>query len=535
MKNCSRCHDNERVTTSYNFLILNASNSFSAFMRISTMLVLAVYVCGCACNTSYHAERKTVREISCVEAAPKLSHSFKLAFIEFDDQGEFFNERQLDQTLTEIKLNRKNLILITFVHGWQNNASINGNNNPLMKDADMEKSLKQFNEGAKGTKGDVQRFKQFLALIANSPSVVNSGKHVMGVYLGWRGELISKGPDPITDRVVMSAPRALTFWSRRAAATRMGDASEMGFTLDCLRAAAKPVGSRATREDPITVFMGHSFGGKVLEQAVCQWLARKYAEIYVAPLKASSGQAEKFADLVLIMNPASEAIYARRIVEMMRRLRAASGDSKARDTTEISPPWLVTVTSKTDSATNNFFNVGTRVGTVFGGYRDYDDKTHQRDFFCKTAPNVKQLKNGDAVWCKDLRWEKSASGKAFVIQPYTESQEKKDKSAESVARAETTPSLITAFDLNLCCPNSPETSTYLALANNQVGKLQINTQETESPNRANDTHYWILKVDPKIMDGHSDIWGPNAMNLYARLFHYSAGDRVSQTGTSVLR
>ncbi|MDQ2919197.1 MAG: hypothetical protein M3R10_04885, partial [Verrucomicrobiota bacterium] len=85
---------------------------------------------------------------------------FNLAFIEFGEQGSYLDTSQVAAADKLVRTTHRPLV-ISYVHGWHNNAASN----------------------------DVALFSKFLAQIAATPLIKDKGFHVIGVYLGWRGEI----------------------------------------------------------------------------------------------------------------------------------------------------------------------------------------------------------------------------------------------------------------------------------------------------------------------------------------------------------
>lgn len=172
-------------------------------MGIYCALVL-IGITGCATNRQYHGPMKSAAE---QKARPKLPETNiydikvdhpkatevpRMGFIEFDDTGSFWNAKQLTNILDDIKKQEKKLVVFVFIHGWQNSAKVWGDLNHF--DPDPE--------------GDVQRFKNFLLLMSHTPHLKASGRQVYGVFLGWRGELVSKGNDPVVQQPPPPTPPA---------------------------------------------------------------------------------------------------------------------------------------------------------------------------------------------------------------------------------------------------------------------------------------------------------------------------------------
>jgi hypothetical protein len=95
---------------------------------------------------------------------PNAFDNYYLGFIEFDEFGELFDRGQLNRAMTLIQTAKnasptKNAIVVTFIHGWKNNASDDS--------------------------GNVWGFREELKSIANTKQYKNYS--VIGLYLGWRG------------------------------------------------------------------------------------------------------------------------------------------------------------------------------------------------------------------------------------------------------------------------------------------------------------------------------------------------------------
>ena len=500
----------------------------SRFFRgslIPLYLAVSLFLTGCVSNVAYHEDlpdgsatgqklTSLFENISCDKTYTPtgLPEPFSLGFVEFDDQGEMLDPQELERVLVYIQANRNNLVLITYINGWQNNASIDGGNE-ILADPQAAAALKAFGPTPNG---DVQKFKQFLALIANTKCVKEAHKHVMGVYLGWRGELFK--PEPLHTGF---------YPSRHNAATRMGDASDMGMALMAIQEAARgrwitpsPIPDTA----PITVVMGHSFGGKIMEQALCQWITREYAFVMVTDHKSISAEKDvvlpRFADLVLFMNPASESIYARRLTSLLKPFGCGFGTAP-----ETPSPAFVAVGSETDWANGTAFPLGADVVDATerfsGSYRTYPDKTNQWRYVQSTAPNMPGLNNGK-VTVDDKATEVKMAQNSNLPPP----------KADAISEA------LTVFNVNLSQSHIGNDASSQQLNNDQKLDVRLENGDDASihlfvpdgPGEPNTTRYWILKVDPAIMDGHSDVWNPNAMSLYARLLRLAAPERFRTDG-----
>src|SRR5213080_2184233 len=151
--------------------VLNANRrtSCSAFVTVALAMLLG----SCASYGPYHAN--TATEPSRSVRGP-TDGRYKMAFIEFGDQGSPLDNYQRKAALEMIHETKRPLLFV-YIHGWQNNA----------------------------TSEDVCRFEHFLDSVSRSPEFAGQKVDVRGVYIAWRG----KG-------LTVPGLRYLTFWSRKA-------------------------------------------------------------------------------------------------------------------------------------------------------------------------------------------------------------------------------------------------------------------------------------------------------------------------------
>src|SRR4029450_9306447 len=124
---------------------------------------------------------------------------YKMAFIEFDEDGRMFDPRQetAARKLLEVEKARATngkIITVVYVHGWKNNAA----------------------EALPGGKlKDVEKFQSaLLELGSRAPKAPEAAKTdpvpVVGIYVGWRGKTLM-GPSWFT---------FVSLWGRRNTANR---------------------------------------------------------------------------------------------------------------------------------------------------------------------------------------------------------------------------------------------------------------------------------------------------------------------------
>src|SRR5580700_4604808 len=179
------------------------------FLTLASTLLLG----SCASYGPYHANTATAPNNSI--RGPEDGR-YKMAFIEFGDQGSPLDNYQRKAALEMIH-EAKRPLLFVYIHGWQNNA----------------------------TSSDVCRFEHFLDSVSRSTAFTGRNIDVRGVYIAWRGRTIT-------------APglEFFTFWDRKAVGESIAAANSCLSTLQELAVVAREPGKEFHR----TVLLGHSFG-----------------------------------------------------------------------------------------------------------------------------------------------------------------------------------------------------------------------------------------------------------------------------------
>lgn len=381
------------------------------------LLVAAVLLCGCGNlhplynNTTANPTRSIVPKAGC-----------QLAFIEFGEQGSYQDPTQLQNAIDLIKRTRRPLV-ITYVHGWHH--------------------------GAGST--DVGKFSDWLTQISETQLIRNSGLQLIGVYLGWRGE--------ITTTPVI---RQFTFYSRKAAAERLAS------NFDCFDAIAAV--SQAAREShrsdgQYTVLIGHSFGGLVVERAVAHAIN---AEMH----GHAAAERSLPADLILMVNPASDSILTRQMIAALHSRH-----------TEKSRPFLVSLTSTADAATGKAFPLSTSLAATTKAFNEVgvpggDKRESERRFYTTTPGHNELLINHETI---------------------------------KLPKTINAPGGLDALQTNLSHNLAAEVFT----TDGPNGMLELwHLKRTGNV----DVPYWDVKVDPSIIKNHGDIWNPKAKAMMAAVF-----------------
>lgn len=347
---------------------------------------------------------------------------YKLAFIELGEQGSYQDTSQLKNAIALVQNTNKPLV-ITYVHGWQNNAE----------------------------SGDVESFSGLVSRLNRASAIRDAGFDVVGVYMAWRGKLT---PVPVL--------KEISFWNRKATAERIAS------NFDCYDAIAAI--SEAARKyhglrNQYTILLGHSFGGLIVERSVAHAIN---AEMH--------GHADPDrslpADLILVVNPASDSILARQMISALYSRR-----------TENSRPIFVSITSTADIATSLAFPIGTGLAATTKGFNEVPSPgpaknlRSEREFYTSTPGHNQMLIN-------------------YVT-------EKLPKTISSHG--------LPAFETNLRHNLTGEVFTL----DGPNGTLELwhikRVSEVDVP-------YWDVSVDPSIIKNHGDLWNERAESMMAAIF-----------------
>jgi SMP-30/Gluconolactonase/LRE-like region len=372
---------------------------------------------------------------------------YDLAFIELDDQGELWSNAQVlaaDRLIRDASTS-EGVILGVFIHGWQHNASPGD--------------------------GNVAGFESMLGQIAEFERVGEGApRRVVGVFVGWRGR---------SSRVKLLAP--LTFFARFEAAQRVASTAttEMIFRL-LLAGRAHP---RST-----TVVVGHSFGGLILESALAQAIIGGLG----AAVQQDVHDVAFPADLVLLINPASQSIEAKELVDIFDRHHLKLY-REGRDGETYEVPLVVSMTSTADLATRVLFPLGMRLRGIGNRFRPYGPEScargRQKDYFRQTAGHQRPL-HSHLVEAEALPSSERKGGDAALVRAFRGS-------------------LTHTYDA----------ATRLQTWSAEGERLRYHIRQ--NPRSWNDTPYWVMEVPPSIIPDHYQIFGQETIEFAGMLIAMS--------------
>lgn len=305
---------------------------------LQLVIIFAGLLSGCASNEIYRGDYRpcgVTAGNACEQNSQHIYNAgaddeYTLGFVEIDDQGQMRDRKQMQALLDTLyqKAAKESILLTVFVHGWHHNARPGDSN--------------------------IEGFKENLARISKIESqraqeLGRPPRKIAGVYVGWRGESIDVPPF-----------NYLTFWDRKATAQDVG---YLGIT-ELLVKLEEIANVRNSMTPPIKsrlVVIGHSFGGAVVFSATSQILASRFIDS--RENKGFTDTAKGFGDLVVLLNPAFEALRYSPFYDLAQARCSYFPEQL---------PRLAILTSEADDATGILFPMGRVFSTVFETHHDIE-------------------------------------------------------------------------------------------------------------------------------------------------------------------
>src|SRR6267142_4529047 len=286
----------------------------SSRYRALAMLALALLLGACAAYGPYHPNTAT-EPLNSVRGP--ADGRYKMAFIEFGDQGSALDESQRAAAISIIRKAERPLLFV-YIHGWQNDA----------------------------VSGDTCKFEHFLDTLSRFPEMREHKIDLIGVYIAWRGkDLTVPGLD------------LLTFWNRKSTG------GEVAAQNGCLAAISELALAARAPDKKLhhCVLMGHSFGGLVLGNTISHSI-----------LDAGSNGVRNSSpwDMAVAFNSADDSIGSRQLMSELaylykydekRHAFVARTSLESGVVIEENRPFLIILQSENDQATGQFFPIGTGV------------------------------------------------------------------------------------------------------------------------------------------------------------------------------
>ena len=233
------------------------------------------------------------------------TQSFDLAVIEFNDDGSFVDQRQLDDAADCIvqarRSNDNGALVVVFIHGWHHDASWNWTTD--VGDAHF--------------KG----FRKLLTMLTlrEAERYTNAGegigRRVVGILLGWQGDPVW-WPWSWLRRTRVSAH--FSFKGRYDVAQTIGEREPIRETIRNIVSRTKE--PRPHRPESPLVLSGHSMGALILESAFLALLKEPDKPLRREPSPRTGietrwgGELVSFPDLLLALNSAADSAIAKGII-----------------------------------------------------------------------------------------------------------------------------------------------------------------------------------------------------------------------------
>lgn len=299
-------------------------------------LAMALTTAGCTANRPFRTNFDPAGGDR-TRAVIESTADYKLGFVEFDDQGWFWDACQ--RTIVEQMIRDQagigsakgatpqGIILVAFVHGWKDNAAYD-------------------NDG-------VVAFRDILQQLSDAEQVQtdHSPRKVVGVYVGWRG--LSATVEPFKE---------LSFWERKDTAHKVGGYGAMTELLVDLENIQRDSLSSLPENAPPTelIIIGHSFGGAAVYSALSQIITQRFVDAV-----QRGKRLKPVGDQVILLNPAFEALRHYDLNQMALSIKRYPEDQR---------PVLSIFTSRGDWATHYAFPAGRFFSTLFESNRDGEQK-----------------------------------------------------------------------------------------------------------------------------------------------------------------
>jgi hypothetical protein len=239
--------------------------------------------------------------------------------VRYSEAGNLSNRCDYSRALWAVRDVPGSKIVMVFVHGWRNDS---GHNSDRVYNYDEQ----LFPEGMHGN--DLRNFAEMATEISRETDTP-----VIPIYISWKA---ATGLGPID---------YLTFWNRKGAADRIARNGEINRLIGAIEnIAAAQEGASGDKRDVHVVFLGHSFGSRILLHTLVADITtrtqlahptdfeaeQEYSECETNPEAAGTCVKPEFAkvtspaDLVVLINPAVEGASYRAIDEF-RYARASFG------------------------------------------------------------------------------------------------------------------------------------------------------------------------------------------------------------------
>jgi hypothetical protein len=463
---------------------------------------------------------------------------FKLAFIEFDEQGRMFDPQQeavARKLLETEKARAKNgkIITVVYIHGWKNNAS---DAPPGGKPKDVEKFQGALLElGYRATRAAEAEKREPVPIV--------------GIYLAWRGKTLM-GPSWFT---------FASMWSRRNTANNIGDGPDVGVILDRFIRL-----TNAGNDNSRVLLIGHSFGARVLEHAI----ESKQITLYDQDPLTGETVVRPLVDLVLYVNSANDSRLTMGRVQALQkagfRVRhpdytpkecsAPLDDGNARSPEQQAArcrdyPLIVAISSTGDSATKYLLPIANtlngdnlrpelnqrlpelptattfsdpppskgKVRKTAAGHFGFLQSHVARETTCAALPSSSQREQTQTVEARIDEAVRQAVALALG-KPEDEAERRKREQAEATRRRNDERTRFERAMHPLCPANDTNCRFMFRTLGAKPACYQVDQrQPVDGRPPFNTSPFWIMSVEPTVIKDHGDIWNVSFVEVLGQL------------------
>lgn len=227
--------------------------------------------------------------------------------LQIDDMGQLYNWREINKIIKYIKKQSENICLITFVHGWNHNAS------PKVS-------------------GNLDSFKTSISSLQQKMIREEKNTTVIGVFIGWQGVRYSQPFQTF-----------MTFFDRSQKSREVGsgDIKNIYMSID----------NAFQQSANVKVFhVGHSLGASILYTAFSSSILQSLTEDTEKEDTEKLAATQKPEKSTLIMvNPAFEGKYYLPLYNRLKKTTLSERDPEKED--------VYIITSNADDAINKMFKL----------------------------------------------------------------------------------------------------------------------------------------------------------------------------------
>jgi hypothetical protein len=281
-----------------------------------------------------------------------------IAFVEYQPSGKRYDERQIESAAILV---RKAIqddpnhqpVIVGFVHGWKHNAEPgNGGYGQISKwppeDTNIQGLEHILNFMYRCYYADPATKNPCLVARRDATLGRVRGHVVVGIYFGWYAANISP---------FWPVAQQMTVYSRGGEADKVARKGDLSADLTRLSKIAHP--SPKGDNEPMFVLVGHSFGARLLEQAIEGPLKERLSQQIET---SQQGSVPNFADLVLYVNSAAPARDGISMLDFLAQHRVTFRTTKGPNQRE--QPLLAAITTPADAATGIIFTVAMSPGSL---------------------------------------------------------------------------------------------------------------------------------------------------------------------------